>query len=193
MSVASRVVLVGTIVAASMSVVVPAQAAAKACVLGKWRSTSYHMTIENGVGQTYAKGAKGVRLTITRTSLAYDFNKSTKETLTGFSSGSLIFRSSYQYAKKLRVKATVKGAKKGSIVIKSKTATGNATGTGRRTWPERKNLGTYNMAKSLRSGSVQSLVPVKSDFSCSGKTLKFFSSVPYNGYMISIGRVFTRA
>jgi hypothetical protein len=193
MSVVSRVVLVGAVVAASVSVVATPAEAAKACVLGKWRSTSYSLIIQGPAGETYGEGAKGVRLTITRTSVAYDFNKSTKEMLTGYSLGSPTFRSSWKYAKKLRVKATVKGSKKGSIVLKHKTASGDATGTGTRLWPEHKNTGTSNMAKNLRKGTAESQVPVKSSFTCSGKTLKFFSSYKYKGYTISVGRVFTRA
>jgi hypothetical protein len=192
MSVTSRVVVVGVVMAASISVAVPAQAA-KACVLGAWKGTSYSMIIQGPAGETYAEGAKGVRLTIARTSLAYDFDKSTRETLTGYSLGSPTFRSWSKYTKKLRVKATVKGSKKGSVVLKRKTATGDATSTTTQTWPEHKVLGTWNMAKDLRKGSAQYVVPVKSSFTCSGKTLKFFSSYKYKGYTVSVGRVFTRA
>lgn len=192
MSVASRVVLVGVVVAASVSVAAPAQAA-KACVLGKWRGTSYSIIIQGPAGETYGEGLKGVRLTITRTSLAYDFNKSTRETNTGYSLGSPTFISWSKYTKKLRVKATVKGSKKGTIVLKHKTATGDATGTDTQTWPEHKYNGTWSMAKNVRTGIAESFVPVKSSFSCSGKTLKFFSSYKYKGYTISVGRIFTRA
>ena len=192
MSVALRVVLVGAVVAGSVAVAAPAEAA-KACVLGKWRGTSYRMIIQGPAGETFAEGAKGVRLTISRTSLVYDFSKSTRETLAGSSLGSPTFRSWAKYTKKLHVKATVKGSKKGSVVLKAKTATGDATGTGAQTWPEYKNNGKWNMAKNLRTGTAESVVPVKSSFSCSGKTLKFFSSYKYKGYNISVGRVFTRA
>lgn len=192
MSVVSRFVVVGAVVAASMSVAVPAQAA-KACVLGKWRGTSYLISIKGPAGETYGKGAKGVRLTITRTSAVYNFDKSTKETLAGYGFGELTFTSWYKYTKTLRVKATVKGSKKGTIVLKAKTATGNASSTGAQTWPEHLTYPKASMAKSLRKGTAESVVPVKSSFACSGKTLKLYSSYKYKGYTISVGRVFTRA
>ncbi|MEO3782730.1 hypothetical protein ABGB12_05345 [Actinocorallia sp. B10E7] len=192
MSVASRFVLAGALVAASVSVAGPAEAA-KACVLGKWKSTSQRLIIQGSGGETHGNGVKGVRLTITRTSLAYDFDKSTRETLVGSSLGSPTFRSWVKYTKKLKVKATVKGSKKGTVVLKPKTARGDATGTGATTWPEYESMGRWNIAENVREGVVEDAVPVKSSFSCSGRTLKFFSSFKHRGYDVFIGRVFTRA
>lgn len=192
MSVASRFVLAGALVAASLTVAAPA-GAAKACVLGKWRGTSYTSIIAGSGAETHGSGAKGVRLKITRTSLAYDFDRSTREKLVGSSFGSPLFESWTTYRKKLGVKAKVKGSKKGTIVLKHKTATGNATGTGVTTWPEQGKPKKWKIAENLRAGVPETLVPVKSSFSCSGKTLKFYSSYRYRGYDISIGRIFTRA
>ncbi|WP_106403283.1 hypothetical protein [Actinocorallia populi] len=192
MSVASKVILAGTLASASVVAASPAEAA-KSCVLGKWKSTSYTMLIQGAGAETHGSGLKGVRLTVSRTSLAYDFNKSTKEELIGYNLGDPSFRSQVKYAKKLSVKATVRGAKKGSVVLKPRTATGDATGANTRTWPEHENLSKWKLAKSLRTGTPESFVPVKSSFSCSGKTLKFFSSYKHRGYTVSIGRVFTRA
>lgn len=192
MPVVSRAVLAGALVSTSIVAASPAEAA-KACVLGKWKSTSYTMLIQGVGAETHGSGLKGVRLTVGRTSLAYDFRKAAKEELIGYDLGDPSFRSQVKYAGKLNVKATVRGSKKGSVVLKPKTATGGATGANTQTWPEHQKLSKWKLAKNLRAGTPESFVPVKSSFSCSGKTLKFFSSYKHRGYTVSVGRVFTRA
>ena len=51
----------------------------------------------------------------------------------------------------------------------------------------------WDRAKNLRAGNAEYVVPVKSTYTCSGRNLKFFSTYKDRGYLVSIGRVFTRA
>ncbi|MCD0451293.1 hypothetical protein LO762_19120 [Actinocorallia sp. API 0066] len=191
-----RAVLPGVVagacaVAGAVAVAAPAQAAPRACVLGTWKQTAHVGTVIADDSRTELRGAHGVRLKVTRTGVAYDFTKSTKETTTGVVEG-IHWNAWTKYTGKLSFDATVKGAKSGTIRVKPRTAAGGARGTHKVTRP---NVGTqrnWKLRTTYRAGGQESVAPARSSFSCSGGKLVLKSGFAFDGRKITIERVFTR-
>ncbi|MDX6743769.1 hypothetical protein [Actinocorallia sp. A-T 12471] len=171
---------------------VAAPASAAACVLGKWRQTGYKTTTAGVNYRQTTSGAKGVRLTVTRKKLAYDFKGSTRENATITASGAK-WKGWTRYKGKLTFTATVKGAKAGTMTAKPKSVKGGATGTSKITSPTANDPITWKLAENIRDGGSETVAPAKSSFTCAGKTLTLNSTITYGSEKTTVKRVFTRA
>ncbi|ROO89896.1 hypothetical protein EDD29_7606 [Actinocorallia herbida] len=169
----------------------PATAAPAACVLGKWKQTTYS---SDTVGVNYrakTSGAKGVKLTVKRKSLAYDFTGSARENAAITASGTK-WKGWTQYKGKLTFTATVKGAKAGTMTAKPKSVKGGATGTSKITSPTAGDPLTWRLAENIRDGGSESVSPAKASFTCAGKKLTLNSTITYGAEKTTVKRVFTR-
>lgn len=168
-----------------------ASAAPKACVLGKWKQTSYTSKTTGVNYRATTKGAKGVKLTVKRASLAYDFTGSGRETAVITTEG-VKWSGWTRYTKKLTFKATVTGAKAGTMTARPKSAQGTATGTSKITKPTPGDPVTWSLAKNIRTGGSEFVAPDKSAFTCAGGKLKMSSTLTYGAEKTTVKRVFTR-
>ncbi|GAB2849444.1 hypothetical protein GCM10022221_56110 [Actinocorallia aurea] len=169
----------------------PAAAAPAACVLGKWKQTSY---TSDTVGVNYRQktsGAKGVKLTVKRKSLAYDFGGSAREIASITATGTK-WKGWTQYKGKLTFTATVKGADAGTMAAKPKSVKGGATGTSRITSPTEGEPLTWRLAENIRGGGSESVAPAKASFTCAGKKLTLKSTITYGAEKTTVKRVFSR-
>ena len=154
--------------AACLAVAAPAQAAARPCVVGEWKLTGFtSKTIGHVEFQSQSKGLKGTRLTVTKSSLSYDFTRSKKLLTTGVDSGKPIKEWS-KYAGRLKVKATFKGRAKGRLSLKTKTASGKATLT--RSKAPKSHDG---LAKLIRKKTWDPVVLKQASYTCTARTLTF--------------------
>ncbi|GAA2722903.1 hypothetical protein [Actinocorallia aurantiaca] len=159
-----------TVLAASacLSVAAPAQAAARPCVVGEWKLAGLaSKTIGYVEFQSQSKGLKGTRLTVTKSSLSYDFTRSKKLVTTGVDSGKPIEEWS-KYDKRLKVKAAFKGGGKGRLSLKTKTASGKATLT-RSNAPGRR----VGLAGLIRKKTWDPIVLKQASYTCTAETLTF--------------------
>ncbi|GAB2849437.1 hypothetical protein GCM10022221_56100 [Actinocorallia aurea] len=195
--VASRTALAAVV---GLCVAVPAQAASaapgdpgarKACVLGTWKQTGENGTAVSDDALSEVHGGAGVKLTITRKTVDYDFTRSAKETASGHVEG-IHWSAWTKYDKKLSFEATVTGSSSGTVKVKPKSAEGGATGRYKATVP---NIGaerTWKLRTTYRGSGQESIAPVKSSFTCAGKSLTLKSGFSVNGYKMTIERFFTR-
>ncbi|WP_148086227.1 hypothetical protein [Actinocorallia herbida] len=175
-----------------LCVVAPASAASaapKGCVIGTWKQTGMSGTVIADDSYTEVHGGAGVKLTIARTSVRYDFNKSAKETTTGEVEG-IHWSAWTKYTKLLSFDATVKGSASGSVRLKPKTAEGGAIGRSQvaNLGPER----SWKLRTTYRGGGQESIAPIKSSFTCKGKSLTLKSGFSFDGRKITVDRFFTR-
>ena len=146
----------------------PAEAAARPCAVGKWTLTDFSSkTIGYTEYQSASKGMKGVRLTVAKSSLSYDFTGSKRATTTGVDSGEPI-KEWTKYNKKLKVRAALKGGAKGTLALKTKTASGDATLTHSRA-PQRR----HGLAALIRKKKWDMVVLKRASYTCTAETLTF--------------------
>ncbi|MEO3786969.1 hypothetical protein ABGB12_26905 [Actinocorallia sp. B10E7] len=192
----ARLVVVGAVAAAGIAAASPAEAKATRCVLGKWSLTSYTSVARGKLqGESFnhtTHGLERTKLTITKTSISYNFDQSMRADTRGTSSAKP-WQEWAEYGGKLNVKATVKGSTKGSVKVKRKTATGGG-------WyvqtifiqSQKIDLGPWNLAKEHKEGAWNEVTPFSSSFTCKGKTLRMESKAGINGSSTKVTRIFTR-
>lgn len=138
------------------------------CAVGKWKLTQYKL---NSKGKNYtvqASGGQGAKLTIAKKTVKFNFDGSKKVVAKGEFEGEAIEVVSV-FRKTLTVKSTLKGNKKGSLVLKQKSASGNAKVTES---SKGQSLGSYNIAQAYRKGEADPFVPSAAHYTCTAKTLK---------------------
>jgi len=157
-------------VAAGGVLAVPASASAapKSCLVGKWKLTKYKMNSNVGGEVITSQGGGGTKLTVTKKSVKFDFAGSEKVVIKGKKPGGKAYRMAESYKKGLTFKSSFKGAKKGSLLLKAKSATGKATVT---TLIGGKPISTIKVANYHRSGEVNPFIPVFAQFSCTSKMM----------------------
>ena len=146
----------------------PASAAPKSCAVGKWQLTKYKLKSHIEEVTANAKGGEGTRLTIAKKSVAYDFSRAKKVTTKGVAEGDP-YTVVDVFKKKLTFKSSLTGSKTGSLTLKPKSATGNATITSALGGVP---TGTATLAKNYRAGLDDPFIPVFGQFTCTSKTLK---------------------
>lgn len=165
-----RLVLVAVLAACALPAASPAGAAAAGpCAVGKWRLTNFSAENIGYVEYTdVSKGLKGVRLTVTKSALSYDFTRSKKAVITGTDSGKPI-NEWMKYDKKLKVGVKLRGRAKGTVALKAKTASGDATFT-RSQAPGRHR----SLAAVIRDKRLWDMVVLKrASYTCTARTLTF--------------------
>ena len=161
--------LATALAAAVLTLPAPTSAAAKPCLLGQWRLTGYTLDAKGPGSFTTARGAQGIRLTVTRKSVAYDFDGARKLVVKGRSDGEK-YELRTTYRKRLTLKSTLKGTKKGTLALKAKSAKGGATAAVVRNGAP---VITYNLAQSVyRQGEWEPVAPLRSSYTCTGKTAR---------------------
>jgi len=160
--------------AAGAVLVLPASvSAAEACVLGDWRLTEYRSAAKGRNVEINAEGGEGARLSLTGKTASYGFDKAKKVVTKGNDNGDRYVLKSV-YKKRILFKSTLKGSKKGTLVLKRKTATGDATVKHTfNTVP----MSRRKLAKHYRDGDVDPFIPVRHTFTCSGRTLKLAATL----------------
>ncbi|GAA0936898.1 hypothetical protein [Actinocorallia libanotica] len=155
---------------AGLALTVPAAASAApgSCAVGTWQLTKYRLKSHIDEATANAKGGEGTRLTITRKSASYDFSRAKKVFTKGVVEGDS-YTETDTFRKKLAFKSSLTGKKMGSLTLKRKSATGNATISsivgGQPT-------GSAKLAKNYRAGLEDPFIPVFVQYTCTSKTLK---------------------
>ncbi|WP_106400134.1 hypothetical protein [Actinocorallia populi] len=163
-SVPARLMLAAAVAAGGI-LAVPASAAPKSCLVGKWRLTKYE-TNSNVGGEVFnAQGGGGTRLTITKKSVKFDFSGSERVVTKGKMPGGKAYRMVNVYKKSVKFKSALRGSKKGALMLKPKSATGTATFT---TVLNGAPMGTTKIAKYHRSGETDPFIPASALFTCKG-------------------------
>ncbi|MEO3787375.1 hypothetical protein ABGB12_28955 [Actinocorallia sp. B10E7] len=152
----------------ALSLPASASAAPKSCLVGKWKLTKYKMNGNIGGEIINSQGGGGTRLTIKKKSVVYDFARSERVVTKGKTADGKAYRMVDVYKKKVTFNSTLTGAKKGSLSLKPKSATGNATFT---TTLNGVPAGTTKIAKYYRKGEIDPFIPVYAQFSCSAKAM----------------------
>lgn len=159
-------------VGAVFTLLAPASAA-KACVVGDWRLTEYRSAATGRGVEISAEGGEGARLSLTRKTASYGFDKAKKVVTKGNDHGDRYVLKSV-YKKRILFKGTLKGSEKGTLVLKRKTATGDATVKPTfNTVP----MSRRKLAKHYRDGNVDPFIPVRHAFTCSGRTLRLTATL----------------
>ncbi|MEO3785394.1 hypothetical protein ABGB12_18850 [Actinocorallia sp. B10E7] len=164
----TRLVLATALAAGGTLAMQAPASAAKSCLLGKWKLTQFTMTAKGENIDVTGQGAEGMRLTVGKNSVTYNFTKAKKLVTTGTEAGKPLTVET-QYKKSLTMKSSFKGTKTGTLTLKPKTASGSATGTvsfGGKKTP------AYKLAKKYRGGEYEPIAVPVSAFDCSGKTKK---------------------
>ncbi|MEO3783041.1 hypothetical protein ABGB12_06920 [Actinocorallia sp. B10E7] len=169
-AVPTRVALAAAL-AAGAALALPTAAAAapkQPCAVGKWKLTQYKLDSRSEGYTAKAKGGEGTRLTITKKTVTYDFNRSKKVVTKGVLEGEAYSVTSV-FRKTLKMKSTLRGNKKGGILLNVQSASGNAkvaeTANG-------KYLGSHSIVKTYRKGETDPFIPPAAFFTCGAKTLK---------------------
>lgn len=151
-----------------LAVPAAASAAPKPCLVGKWKLTKYK-TNSNVGGEVFtAQGGGGTRLTVTKTTVKFDFSGSERVVTKGEFAGGKAYRMVNVYRKSVKFKSSLTGKKKGDLTLKPKSAAGNATFTA---VLNGKSMGTTKVAKYIRSGKSDPFIPVYAQFTCSGRMM----------------------
>ncbi|WP_106398123.1 hypothetical protein [Actinocorallia populi] len=164
------VALAAALAAAVLALPASASAAAKPCLLGKWKLTKYTLDAKGPGLSTKARGGQGIGLTVAKKSVTYDFNGSRPLAVKGISDGEK-YDMKTTYSKRLMLESTLKGARKGSLALKPKSAKGGARAAISRN-------GAFVMSYSLvqnvyREGSWEPVAPLRSSYTCNAKTVTF--------------------
>ncbi|MDX6741867.1 hypothetical protein [Actinocorallia sp. A-T 12471] len=158
--------------AGAAAVGAPASAAAK-CWTGKWTVTSATAEIRTADLAFDLRGGKGIRLTLAKSGKAtYNFTGSKPLTGSGKVKG-VPTKATLTLTKTLRMDNTVTGAKSGSIKGKPKTAKGDAVLTVKAGLVTQK----HSVAKAVRSGADEGVVPRAAKFTCTAKKLTIRQTV----------------
>ncbi len=166
--------LPAVVLVAGAVLALPAPASARPCVTDDWRLTRYRMAAVGPNVEISAKGGEGARLSITKKSLSYDFTRAKKIVTEGADNGDDYVMTSV-YKKKLSFASTLKGAKKGTLSIRRKTGSGDATV---KTVFNKTPLPAVKLARYYRNGNTDPFIPVRPAFACAGKTLKVTATLP---------------
>ncbi len=162
--------LTAALAATVLALPAPASAAAKPCLLGKWKLTRYTLDAKGPGSYATGRGGQGIRLTVAKKSVTYDFNGSKKLVVTGRSDGEK-YSLKTAYRKRLTLKSTLKGAAKGTLALKAKSAKGNATATVTRNGAP---VITYNVAESVyRESGWEPVAPLRTTYTCNARTARF--------------------
>ncbi|WP_106399497.1 hypothetical protein [Actinocorallia populi] len=146
-------------------------AAARPCVVGKWKLTGFTARNLGYVEYTaVSKGMKGVRLTVAKSSLSYDFTRSKKAVTTGTDSGKPIDEWT-KYDRRLKVGATFRGGAKGTLALKARTASGDATFTHSQAPSRHRSLPAR-----IRKKQWDMVVLKRASYTCTAETLTFRTS-----------------
>ncbi|WP_106398124.1 hypothetical protein [Actinocorallia populi] len=157
--------------AAGAALALPAAASAapaKPCAVGKWKLAQYKMGQRDEGYTASAKGGEGIRLTVAKKSVRYDFNGSKRVVTKGSVAGDAYDLVSV-YRGTLKAKSVLTGGRKGSLSLKARSATGDAKVSDTNMGVP---LGSYSLVKNYRKAETDPLVPVYADFTCTAKTLK---------------------
>ncbi|MCD0453016.1 hypothetical protein LO762_28105 [Actinocorallia sp. API 0066] len=152
-----------------LAVGAPASAAPKPCAVGTWQLTKYTLKSHINEVTANAKGGTGTRLTITKKSATYDFSKAAKVVTKGVAEGDP-YKVTDVFKKKVTFKSTLIGKKKtGSLTLRPKTGTGNATIS---SFLGKQPTGTAKLAKIYRTGIEDPFLPTFGQYTCTSKTLR---------------------
>ncbi|MDX6738336.1 hypothetical protein [Actinocorallia sp. A-T 12471] len=168
-----------------------ASAAPKACALGTWKVSKHTFTLTGDGLKMTGSGGKGTKLTISAKSLKYDFSKSTKVVGKGTGPGGEDLGSWGKYTKTMTVGGAFKGKKSGTFALRPKTAKGSAVvrgGDAGSSTPTE----TYNLAKSLRAGNLEPIIPFSGKFTCGKKSLHQWYKYTGDGGTIKVDVWFKR-
>ncbi len=189
-SLSARLML-AAVVAAGGALAVPASASAapKSCLVGNWKLTKYKMNSNIDGEVINSQGGGGTRLTVTKKSVKFDFAGSEKVVTKGKKPGGKAYRMAEAYKKSLTFKSSFKGAKKGSLLLKVKSATGKATVT---TLIGGKPVGTVKLANYHRKGEVTPFIPIFAKFSCTSKMMSLLMEADGPGGAMASEFYYTR-
>jgi len=165
----ASVVLAASLAVTPLALPASASAAAKPCLLGKWKLTKYSMNAKGPGSKATSWGGQGVRLTVAEKSVTYDFGGSKPIIIKGFSDGEK-YDMKTTYRKRLTLKSTLKGAKKGTLALKPKSAKGDARAA---LVMNGAPFITYSVAKVYREGSWEPVAPTRARYTCTAKTARF--------------------
>lgn len=183
--------LVSLLVAGGVAVPGAASAAAKACSLGTWTVSKHTFAVSGGGIAMKGSGGKGTKLTIKAKSVKYDFTKSARLTATGTGPDGAEFASWAKYTKTVTIGGAFKGKRGGTFALKHKTAAGGSQVLGG-------DIGSdmvkecYNLAKSLRGGAFEPIIPLGGKYTCAKKSLHQWYTVKNDNGSIKIDVWFKR-
>ncbi|GAA0955676.1 hypothetical protein [Actinocorallia libanotica] len=161
--------LTAALAAAVLTLPAPASAAARSCLLGKWKLTGYTLDAKGPGSYATGRGGQGTVLTVTGKSVTYDFDGARKLVVKGRSDGEK-YELRTTYRKRLTLKSTLKGAKKGTLALKAKSAKGSAGATVVRNGAP---VISYNLAQSVyRQGEWEPVAPLRSSYTCTARTAR---------------------
>lgn len=165
-----------TVLAAGAVSALPAPVAAApgggSCLIGDWTLTRYSMAIKGKDVALTTTGGQGAKLRITRSNAVYDFTGSKRTVTKGVRSGQPVAMWA-DYEGRLGLKSRFRGTKAGVFTTKPASAAGNAIGTLGQIQPEKKVLGKYSLVETYRRGEWGALTPLRADFKCNARALKF--------------------
>ncbi|MDX6738335.1 hypothetical protein [Actinocorallia sp. A-T 12471] len=146
-----------------------ASAAAKACAVGKWTMVKHSFSAKGEGYDFTGTGGKGVRLTVGKKSLSWDFRGSKRLVSQGTRSGEKVAMWS-RYDGRLRVPASFKGNKKGLLTADVRKAKGDATARTGKVGAKRPDA-TYPLAPNYRKGKPETIALGSGSFTCTGRSL----------------------
>ncbi|ROO90427.1 hypothetical protein EDD29_8152 [Actinocorallia herbida] len=150
----------------------PASAAAK-CWTGKWTVTSASAEIKTADLEFSLNGGKGIKLALAKTGKAtYTFTGSKPLTGSGKVKG-VPTKATLTLTKTLLMSNTFGGSAKGTIKGKPKSAKGDALLTVKAGLVTQK----HNVAKAVRTGGDQGVVPRDAKYTCTAKKLTIRQTV----------------
>jgi len=159
------------------------------CAVGKWKLTQYKLSSKSKDYTVQSSGGQGTKLTITEKTVKFGFDGS-KKVVDKAEFGAEAFEIVSVFRKTLTVKSTLKGNKKGSLVLKAKSASGNAKVTES---TEGKVLNSYNVAQAYRKNEANPFVFSSSPYTCTAKTLKLVLKARNGGDTVSVAYAYKRA